>query len=102
MALVRGPVLFQEHSVTLLPLVGAYLAGGVLGGGIAGALLPLGRRPLGAMLVGLLAALPVCLILSMMLLPLSEWRSTLLLATVGSAVLMGPVAGLGLWYVNRS
>ena len=99
---VRGVEVLEEHDVSLVGVIALYFTGGILGGAIAGALLPYGQRPVGAMVVGFFAAIPVLVMAGMLMLPSDEWLTTLPPVALGVAALLGPLSGLGLWYVNRS
>jgi hypothetical protein len=98
---LRGPSVLARQGVTLIGLVLAYFGGGIIGGAITGALLPIARKPLGAMVVGFFAAVPVCFLMGMLVIPSVEWSTALPVVALGVAALLGPLCALGLWYVRR-
>lgn len=57
----RGAAPFQSHEVTVWEAVAVYLVGGVAAGGLMGLLRPLVRWWIGAMLVGMIASVPILL-----------------------------------------
>ena len=56
--LARGSHPFEANEVTLPKLVGAYYLGGIMGGAVVGFLWPLLKWRIGATIVGILAAFP--------------------------------------------
>jgi hypothetical protein len=52
-------VLFESDDVSLFEVIGLYLASGLIGGALCGLLLPIARWRLGAVLLGVIVALPI-------------------------------------------
>ena len=94
LVLIRGDAAFRKYPhVNLRDLVMLYLGGAFVVGTIAGVLLPLARKPVGAILLGILSALPLyTAAVALLQGPISRWRPLeykvviLLSATVGGAV----------------
>lgn len=80
-------------------VIAAYAIAGLIGGGVFGLLLPLGRTRLGAALLGLIVAVPVMHLVSLAVDLEGTPRLKVVLLT---AALLGPMCGVGLWYVNSS
>lgn len=95
--LLRGPGPFERSGTTLPKVVAAYAIGGLVGGAVFGILLPLGRTRVGAALLGLVVALPVMHVISLAVDLEGVPRLTVVLL---SAVALGPMCGVGLWYIN--
>jgi hypothetical protein len=57
--LLRGPGLFTDNHVTALGVLLLYLGGGPLVGSLIGLLRPLAQTAVGAMIVGIVATVPV-------------------------------------------
>ena len=62
---LAGPAQFGDKGLTLRATVAAYAAGGLAGGALVGLLRPLARWRAGAMLVGVAAAVPLTLALTL-------------------------------------
>lgn len=97
--LLRGPGPFERSGTTLPMVIAAYTVAGLIGGGIFGILLPLGRTRFGAALLGLIVAVPVIHVVTLAVDLEGASRLTVVLLT---ASLLGPMSGVGLWYVNSS
>jgi hypothetical protein len=97
--LLRGPGPFERSGTTLPMVIAAYAIAGMIGGGVFGLLLPLGRTRLGAAFLGLIVAVPVMHVVSLAVDLEGAPRLTVVLLT---AALLGPMSGVGLWYVNSS
>ncbi len=85
-----GPDRFSRLHVTILGVVSMYLVGGGLAGAIVGVLSPVaGRSRLGRVVIGIVAALPFCLIGIMVMLPRGDWSRYLVPSVAASALLLG-------------
>jgi hypothetical protein len=99
--LLRGAEPFREAGTTLAFVVASYFGAGLGSGAIVGLLLPLGRSRIGAALVGLFAAVPAFFAFGMAAEPGSAWFTSMPKYALIAAVVMGPPAGLIMWYQNR-
>jgi hypothetical protein len=61
MYVLRGPQMFERLGISLTSTIALYFAGGIIGGSLVGLLLPLATWRWGAVLVGIIAAMPVYL-----------------------------------------
>ena len=84
--------------ITPLELFGLYPLGGICGGAIIGLFRPWLKTRKGAMLVGMVAALPFVIATNLLTRgPVAEWGALGLFATVGASALLGGMAGHILW-----
>jgi len=97
-AVARGGVP-ASYGLTLLQLIGLYVAGGIVGGALTGLLLPLVRGQLSAALVGFVVALPIMFMFAASMDPEELGSAEVTLAWLLSAAFLGPVCGAGLWQV---
>lgn len=79
------------RSVSLLDLLGLYLAAGLLAGTLVGALLPLSRWWLGRRLLGVVAFIPVTLMSAHALVGVRIWDAETTTTWVASGVIVGLV-----------
>lgn len=91
-----GSARFEANDTTLLTTIMAYVAGGLAGGVIGGLLAPLVKSALGAMLVGVVVAVPF---LTALFIAIDGWAnlSNHLLALCIMAPVLGVAGGLGGW-----
>lgn len=84
--------------LNLPSLVALYLLAGVGGGAIVGLFRPLIKRRIGAILVGIVAMLPMGTG-SIMLYkgPISGWGALEVISVIGGSILLGGVGGSKLW-----
>ena len=61
MYVLRGPQMFERLGISLTSTIALYFVGGIIGGSLVGLLLPLATWRWGAVLVGIIAAMPVYL-----------------------------------------
>jgi hypothetical protein len=101
LAAVVGNRPFAHSQTSLGKVLLLYWLGGIGVGALIGALLKLGGTKLGAAFLGILGALPIMFGAGMATSPRSEWFTTVPTDAVISACVLGPLCGLGLWWVNR-
>jgi hypothetical protein len=83
-------------------ILGGYLAAGVLGGLVVGALRPDTRRPLGVAVTGAAVGIPVFAVMDTVIFGLpTQWNGAQWATLFIAAVVVGPLAGLALWYQLR-
>lgn len=97
--LARGQGAFEyQAGVSLLILMGVYMVGGVLGGAVVGLLLPWTNNRWGAVVVGMIAAVPVVtgVAIAMDGMP-SGWSDASLGSLILTSVLLGGAGGYMFW-----
>lgn len=100
LAAMGGEGSFRRANTTLSKVLLVYWVAGIGVGALVGLLLPLGRRPGGAAVLGFIGAIPVMLGVGMATEPSTNWLTTVPIDAIGTAAFVGPLAGLGLWWVN--
>jgi hypothetical protein len=88
---LQGGASLEQLGITLRDLIGLYVLGGLLVGILAGMMLPLTKRRSGAVLVGIVAALPFYFGVVVML-GQDDWYSGVI-----SALLVGGGSGFVWW-----
>jgi len=91
----RGSAPFDRLGVSLGAVVALYMCGGFVSGAIVGALRPFGATRGGAILVGIIATLPVSAGALFVLNDMASKGSAIVI--VGYAVLMGSFMGNWVW-----
>lgn len=101
--LLGGYVLLRRFPLLAIGLFPMYIAGGLTAGAIAGYLLPWCVRPAGAAVTGIIAMLPVCLGLTVLMAPVYQWRPIIWIVPAIAAVFYGVGGGLILYrsYTRR-
>jgi hypothetical protein len=95
---VKGGFENAPEGITPLKLFGLYPLGGMAAGAIVGLFRPHLKTRKGAMLVGMVAALPFAFAVNLLTRgPVAEWGALGLFATVGASALLGGMAGHILW-----
>lgn len=93
--LVAGSAPFEEHgNLTVGKAIVAYIAGGVLAGSIVGSLRPLVRWLLGAIVLGVIAAVPVTLGMLIAMVGMPPWAFEYKFAAVIAPIVLGSLGGL--------
>ncbi len=92
--LLRGPAPFDRLGVTLWSVLAVYLASGLSAGPIVGAMLPLVRWRLGAVITGILAALPVGAAAAMAVVEEAPWSRAHTFVTSMISLFGGSLGGL--------
>lgn len=99
--LARGPEAFEQAGTTLPRVAAAYVASGFVGGVLFGLLMPLGRTRAGAALLGLIVAIPVAHIVMLAVDSAALYGAPRPVVTIGTALILGPLCGVAMWYVNH-
>jgi len=85
--LFGGSATFRQSGATFLLTIGLYVFGGLIAGAIVGLLRPLARWATGATIVGIIAAVPVC-VMGRYVIDQSPW-------TVGDTIVWSIMAVIG-------
>jgi hypothetical protein len=94
----QGSRPFESKDITLGSTVAVYIVGGLLGGTVVGLLRPLGKRRAGAMLLGVIAMIPVSIGFVFILFgPISRWGGGELFGVLFTAVFLGGYGGWEFW-----
>jgi RsiW-degrading membrane proteinase PrsW (M82 family) len=94
----RGEEPSESKGVSLLAVVVTYFIGGVLGGAIVGLLRPFTRERWGAIVVGMIAALPVVLGFSFAMYgSIATWEGSTWGGTLLTTVVLGTIGALAWW-----
>jgi len=96
--LVRGSEPFDRRGVTFLAVVIVYVVGGPVTGAVVGLLLPFAKSSLGAALTGIVAAIPVTVIIIATVAGFPPWTR----AHTISSILMAVFGGGGAGYMFRT
>ncbi|HEX5438980.1 MAG TPA: hypothetical protein VFW98_17645 [Gemmatimonadaceae bacterium] len=90
--LFGGAAVFQHSGTTFVFAIGLYFAAGLVAGAIVGVLRPVTRGPIGAAIVGVIAAIPIC-VLTRFSIDRSPWTIADTIAWSALAVLWGAPCG---------
>jgi hypothetical protein len=94
----QGSRPFESKGITLASTVAVYIVGGLIGGTIVGLLRPLTKRRAGAMLLGVIAMIPVSIGFVFILFgPISRWGGGELFGVLFTAVFLGGYGGWEFW-----
>jgi hypothetical protein len=94
----RGEEPSQSTGVGLVAIIVTYVIGGMLGGAIVGLLRPLMRERWGAILVGMIAALPVVLGFTFAMYgSMATWEGSTWGGTLLTAVVLGTIGAVAWW-----
>ncbi|SRR6266487_1665922 len=96
-----GSASLEPYHLTPFGMVALYMGLGVLGGTVFGLMMPLGRTLVGAVLLGVLVALPVAFAMTAVVSPGLGPTSGEFLWIWGGVSLLGPIGGAGLWVINN-
>jgi len=100
-AIVLGGFVFlRRYPFVAIGLFPLYIVGGVTAGAIAGYLLPWCTRPIGAAATGVLAILPFCIGVVLLIAPTVGWSPNMWLVALIGALFYGIVGGLILFRVR--
>lgn len=88
----------ENVGVRIWDLIALYGSGGLIAGGIAGLLAPATRHWAGAMLIGVIAAIPVAALSLITLNGMAQWTRTDTEVMLAWSVIMGSLVGLVVWY----
>ncbi len=89
---------FEAHGLTLLSTILAYFTGGILGGAVFGYMLPWTRKRVGAIVVGMITALPAGVGLNMAMRgPPTRWDDSDIFAVVIGSIILGGLLGNSFW-----
>jgi hypothetical protein len=92
--LLRGTELFERHGISLTESILMYLGAGAGAGALVGVLRPLARTREGAMLVGAVVMVPVCIGFGLLMFgSLTAWRRPEIYGVITSAVILGALGG---------
>lgn len=97
---IVNPDALKAYGMTLLQLIGLYVASGLVGGAMFGLLLPLVQGQLSAAVVGFLVALPLMFMFGMAMYPEEVGSSLSIWTAVLSAFALGPICGALMWRSN--
>jgi hypothetical protein len=93
-----GGAAFEAQGATLGLVILTYFFGGITGGAVFGLLLPWTRRRSGAVLVGILVALPIGAGFGMAMNgPIWTWREDAIAATLFFGLVLGGFGGYSFW-----
>lgn len=92
---------FEAVGTSFPKALSAYLVAGLVSGFVFGLVLPLARWWWGAMLAGSIAGFPAMYIVALTMDRTAVGPDPFFIALWGGALTLGPVCGLGMWYVNQ-
>jgi hypothetical protein len=96
--LLNGDSQFKKLHITFIEVVSSYLVGGIIGGAVVGLLLPLTRRRSGAILVGIVAGICVCMCFGFIDKGWpTQWPPETWFAWLTTGILLGGFGGNILW-----
>lgn len=91
----------ENLEITIQSLVILYVSGGLITGAIAGLLAPVARHWAGAMLVGVIGAIPLSALALITLDGTAQWTRTSTEVIVVWSLVVGSLVGLGLWHATK-
>ena len=95
--LINGPALEAAHGVTLPTVVAVYILGGCIGGALVGLLLPSIRSKLACAVVGIVALLPIAVIVHYSAAGDHAWTPLRIATTIVGPILLGVPLGLSFY-----